>query len=110
MNKRGRQVEATAAKRGFKLILIPFMIFIVLTALTLNALADPTNETTDDTWHDTHWGGDTGEEEYREPTRTEIEEEEKKGGLCGLSFMMIGVCIPAAAICYQKKRRIQKDE
>ena len=46
------------------------------------------NQVDNDTWDDTHWGGDTGEEEYSTSPTDEITEE--GGGICG-SVIIFGV-------------------
>ncbi|MCK4545048.1 hypothetical protein KAU43_05875 [candidate division WOR-3 bacterium] len=46
------------------------------------------NQVDNDTWDETHWGGDTGEEEYSTSPTDEITE--GGGGICG-SIIIFGV-------------------
>ena len=108
MNRGSKSKSAKAAVRGFKLI--PFLLIILVMILSYTVVADPTNETIEDTWFDTHWGGDTGEEYYKEPEPEVPEEPEPAPGLCGTSAIVIGICVPAASIQYLKKRREPKIE
>jgi len=111
MSTKSRVKSAKTVTRGLKLVLILLIITTVFVLLPTITNAEPTNETIDDTWFDTHWGGDTGEEVYKEPLPPVIEEEEEEPtNMCGLSIPMVGVCLSAAGVWYVKKRRELKLE
>ncbi len=63
------------------------------------------NQVDNDTWEDTHWGGDTGEEEYGTPTG----EDGTRGtdDLCGTgvctSVILFGSVLLPSCIQYWKK-------
>lgn len=83
-----------------KLIASGLLSLIIITALGSYVMVNQAN----DTWDDTHWGGDVGEETYNEPTAEE-EEESKSGGMCGIVILTIGTILPA--YLYQRKQRYE---
>ena len=59
----------------------------------------------DETWEDTHWGGDVGEEEYSE-TRSEDGTEEGdicNTGVCGTA-VIFGVVVPSYAFTMKRSK------
>lgn len=67
--------KTTARILGFAFIIVLASIFVV-------------NQVDNDTWDETHWGGDTGEEEYSTSPTDELTE--GGGGICG-SIIIFGV-------------------
>ena len=118
MNKTSRSKLAKAAI-CITIVMLVFLFTLTIIPSNFNVLADPTNETVNDTtnetiddvWFDTHWGGDTGEEYYKEPVPVVVDDEpEPTPSICGTSMIVLGVCVPAAGIQYLKKRREPKIE
>ena len=81
-------------KRKVAIAILSTIIIIALGSIFM------ANQIDNDTWDDTHWGGDVGEEKYNEP----IEDEGTKGGgkLCSMVIMCV-IVIPA--YCFQWKRK-----
>lgn len=76
-----------------KLILIIFCAMILILSLSSISKADPNNNTHE--WYESHWGGDTGEENYTEPSE---EETRTSGSGCFSIIVMGSICVPACAI------------
>lgn len=91
--KGNNHVAMSMKKIGYTIFI--FVIFI--SVFTVLIRAEPTN----DTWHDTHWGGDTGEEEFTEPPKDEGTR--GGGGLCSSGMIVMGVCVPAKILQMRKK-------
>jgi len=73
-------------------------------------LATITTAQSNDTWYDSHWGGDTGEETYHDPLpQDETRNEEDDGGICS-SVILFGMCIPAITLYKREaiKNKIQE--
>jgi len=46
------------------------------------------NQIGNDTWDDTHWGGDTGEEEYHVPQQSDGTRDGDGGEVCSMIFFI----------------------
>lgn len=83
----------------FRIILI-ILCAVMIISLSIITQADPDNNTHE--WYDSHWGGDTGEENYTEPSE---EETRTSGGGCFSIIVMGSICVPACAIHLKRLSR-----
>lgn len=64
------------------------------------------NQVDNDTWDDTHWGGDTGEEEYSTPTgddSTNGTDDLCSGGLCSTAIIVFSMVLLPSCIKWNRK-------
>lgn len=81
-------------------------------------ITNDTNNTIDDTWYETHWGGDTGNDTFVEPIETEDPIIPSEGGICSGAICTSGsiiVCIGLSFIITKRssvnyERKEHKDE
>lgn len=82
-------------------IAIGILSLVIITALASVFIV---NQLENDTWDDTHWGGDVGEEEFSQPSKDE--ETRNGGGWCsGIIVAVVG--IPAYYLQRKRKKGFQ---
>ena len=74
--------QSTIIKKLSQFGLVNFGIVLIVGLLIAN-------QVTNETWDGTHWGGDTGEDDYSTPTSNDGIDE-SSGDLCG-SVIMFGI-------------------
>ncbi len=84
-----------------RIIAIGVFSLTILIALTFLLV---TNQVDNDTWEETHWGGDTGEEEYSvsDGDGTNGTDELCNTGVC-TSIILFGSVLLPSCIKYRKK-------
>lgn len=92
---------------NLRVIIVMFILFTVFGTIvqaqniTNNETYDP-----DDSWYDTHWGGDTGNTTYEDAPIVEEEPvEEEPVNYCGGVMMFDGIVFGIAIPLYIHKRR-----
>ena len=72
-----------------------------------------TNETdlTDDSWYDTHWGGDAGNDTFVEPVTPPDQPVEPSGDLCSSTFCTSGsiICCIGLALYVSKRSNVKHE-
>jgi len=73
-----------------------------------------TNETdlTDDSWYDTHWGGDAGNDTFTEPVVPPDTPDEPSGDLCSSSICTSGsiICCIGLALVISKRNGVNHEK
>lgn len=86
------------------LLIICIILLVIMITCVKSVKAEPQN----DTWKDNHWGGDTGEENYTEPSGdVRIPDND----LCTPSYctgVIVMVAIPVAMVVQKRRKDIEK--
>ena len=80
----------------FSKCIIPFIFILITIAFLIIASSN--------SWYDTHWGGDTGEETYDVPDEVEPETEKPFNYCCGNTIFIGGVVFTFIGVKLHEKK------
>jgi len=77
-------------------VLVICFIVIILSVPIISAQNETAqNETieTDDSWYDSHWGGDTGNDTFEDPVVVDNSTRNSDGGICTTTYCTSGTIV-----------------